>query len=280
MPSVEEMSIRDLPEAVIEAAMRRIADYSIGFVRVGGTPWGAEAKLLGSGTLVSVGAARAVLTAHHVMSNLPTTGRLGLLLGQTPGQDTVDVQGLGYLEIARGTSGAVGPDLGAVILAPSIASAVAAKKSFYNLDLHRNQLLHSPPDIRDGFWFINGYIDEKTTEEREKDGYDLIRGFFNLSGVGVPKEAIAVGEHDYFDFPVIYDAGHAIPKSFGGMSGGGLWQVPLKRDPQGQMEHSALLLSGVVFYQERTSETSCNVKCHGRQSVYGVAYDAIQRTEP
>ena len=37
--------------------------------------------LLGSGTLVSVGSIRAVLTAHHVVSILPSEGRLGLILG-------------------------------------------------------------------------------------------------------------------------------------------------------------------------------------------------------
>lgn len=263
-----------------EDAKRRIIDYIIGFLRVGGTPLGAEVELLGSGTLVSLGAARAVLTAHHVVSHLPKTGRLGLLLGPTVGQPTVDAQGLRYLQIARGTIYADGPDLGAVILAPSIASTIAAKKSFYNLDLRRDQLLHSPPDIRDGVWFVNGFIAERTIEEPGKDGYDLVRGFYNLTGVGGPEKAVVVGEHDYFDFPVIYDGRYVVPKSFGGMSGGGLWQVPLTRDPHGQIGHRTPLLSGVVFYEKPTSETSCNVKCHGRQSVYGVAYDAIQRTEP
>lgn len=37
------------------------------------------------------------------------------------------------------------------------------------------------------------------------------------------------------------------------------------------------LLSGVVFYQEPTTELYCGVKCHGRQSVYNVAFEAIKQ---
>src|SRR5205807_998046 len=85
---------------------------------------------------------------------------LGLVRSPTLQQHTVDTQGLTYLEIARGTVDADGPDLGAVVLAPSIASAIAAKKTFYNLDIHRDQMLHSPPDLHDGFWFVNGFVDE------------------------------------------------------------------------------------------------------------------------
>ena len=100
--------------------------------------------LLGSGTLVSVGSIRAVLTAHHVVSILPSEGRLGLILGPSLQRHTVDIQGLTYLKIAHGANAADGPDLGAVIFAPSIAGAIAAKKTFYNLDLRRDQLLSAP----------------------------------------------------------------------------------------------------------------------------------------
>ncbi len=280
MPPVEEMPLGELPDGVIEAAAKDLADYSVGFVRVESTPRGQDAVLLGSGTLVTIGSIRAVLTAHHVVSILPATGRLGLILGPTLQQHTVDTQGVTYLKIARDAIDADGPDLGAVVFAPSIAGAIGAKKTFYNLELRRDQLLSTPPDLHDGFWFVNGFIAEKTVEERGRDGYDLIKGFYNLSGAGGPEEAIVVGEHDYFTFPVSYGGRSVAPKSFGGMSGGGLWQVPLTRDSQGQITHKAPLLSGVVFYQEVAAQTSCNVKCHGRRSVYRVAYDAIARNEP
>jgi hypothetical protein len=263
MPPFEELPLAELPDSVFEAATRELANFNVGFLRVENTPQGLDAVLLGSGTLVSIGAIRAVLTAHHVVSILPTTGRLGLILGPTLQQNTVDTQGLTYLKIARGTIDSDGPDLGAIVFAPSIASSIAAQKTFYNLQLRRNQMLSTPPDLHDGFWFVNGFIDEMTVKERGRDGYELIKGFYNLSGAGGPEETTMVDEHDYFAFPVSYDRQSWTPKSFGGMSGGGLWQVPLMRDAEGKIRHKTPLLSGIVFYQEVTTETSCNIKCHG-----------------
>ncbi|MEE9911823.1 MAG: hypothetical protein K4571_08870 [Deltaproteobacteria bacterium] len=277
MASSEEIKLAELPEAVIEAAMRHIANYSIGFLHVNNpTHSSGDVMLLGSGTLVSIGNVHAILTADHVLSVLPKSGRLGLILSATTQQYTIDTQGITYVHIERGTHYSDGPDLGAVVLSNSIASSIAAKKVFYNLSVQRDHILSSPPDIHDGFWFINGFVDEKTTEEKDKDGYDLVKGFFNLSGAGGPEDATVVGNHDYYVFPVSYSVRSVSPKSYGGMSGGGLWQVPLTRNVQGEIEHTKPIYSGVVFYQQPATETYCGVKCHGRQSVYNVAYNAIK----
>ena len=281
MALTEEVPITNLPDSLLEAVALDLAQYSIGFLRIEDTPRGQDAILLGSGTLVTVGSTHAILTAHHVLHVLPKHGRLGLILSPTLHQHTVDTQALVYREIARGTVDSEGPDLGAVILAPPIAAAIAAKKTFYNLDSRREQLLHRPPDRHDGVWFVHGFVGERTVEEPGRDGFSLIKGFYSFSGAGGPEEPpISIGNHDYFAFPVSYGARSVAPTSFGGMSGGGLWQVTLIRDPQGDIRPKKSLLSGVVFYQEATTDTQCGVKCHGRSSVYKVAYEAIGKSEP
>lgn len=165
--------------------------------------------------------------------------------------------------------------MGAVILSPAIASTIGSSKSFYNLDSRRERILYSPPNINEGFWFVNGFVDEYTWEEPGSGKYEKIKGFYNFSGAGGPEKPIVVGDHDYFAFPVSSEGRSAAPERFGGMSGGGLWQIKLTRDTYGCLRPTQPLLSGVVFYQEETTETQCGVKCHGRQSVYHVAYDAI-----
>ena len=64
------------------------------------------------------------------------------------------------------------------------------------------------------------------------------------------------------------------------MSGGGLWQVPLKRGAKGKIEHKTPILSGIVFYQKPTTEMYCGVKCHGRQSVYKAVFDTLKQKTP
>ncbi len=274
----EFLPMTEIPDALFDEIVQDLAAYSIGFLRVENTPRGPDASLLGSGTLVAVGNIRAILTAHHVVRILPRIGRIGLILSSTAQQYTVDTQGLTFLEIDRGTDDSAGPDLGAIILSSSIAAAIGAKKAFYNLDLRRDTLLNSPPDRRDGVWFVNGFIDEKTVEEPGNAEYSRIKRFFNLSGAGSPDPSVQIGNYDYFSFPVSYGGRSVAPSSFGGMSGGGLWQVPLARNERRQLVYRPPLLSGVVFYQEPTTESQCGVKCHGPVSVYRVAYDAIQAT--
>src|SRR6266702_1324169 len=166
MPVTEELPLTQLPDSFLEAVALHLAQYSIGFLRIEDTPRGQDAFLLGSGTLVTVGTTHAILTAHHVLQVLPKSGRLGLILSPTIHQHTIDTQALVYKEIARGTVDSEGPDLGAVILAPSIAAAIAARKTFYNLDSRRVQLLETPPDRHDGVWFVHGFVNDRTVEER------------------------------------------------------------------------------------------------------------------
>jgi hypothetical protein len=278
MPEIKEILFKDIPKEVIDNAMEDLRQYSVGFVRMEFSHGREDAVLLGSGTLVSIGPTHAVLTADHVLRVLPNEGRLGMILAHHQKPTTFDIQGISYLKIARGTIDADGPDLGAVILAPSIAGSIAAQKTFYNLDLRRDQMLNSPPDLHDGFWFVNGYIDEYTMEGVAENG-GLIKRFYNLSAAGSPDRMDIVGDFDFFDFPVETSARLCVPESFGGMSGGGLWQVPLKLE-NGKIIHRFPLLSGVVFYQEPTTVKTCGVRCHGRQSVYRVANDSIQKGLP
>ncbi len=268
--------VRDLPPELGESVGRGLAAFTIGFLRLQAAGENGPAELLGSGVLVVVEDTRAILTAHHVLQVLPRTGRLGLFLGQTNTPHTIDTQGIAFLDIARGRQDSVGPDLGALILSPSIGSAIAAKKSFYNLTARRDMLLHSPPDLGDGVWFANGFLAERGAVTREPDGSHATKWFYNFSAIGGPEPSPDVGSHDYFEFPVSHESRTEVPASWGGMSGGGLWQVPLRRQ-DGTTLPGSLLLSGILFYQQPTTPTQCGVRAHGRKSLYEVAYDSMRR---
>jgi hypothetical protein len=272
----EIIPLTEIPATLFEHAIKDIANYSIGFAEVKNGPRRQEVFLRGSGTLIAVGEKRAILTADHVVEKLPRDGRLGLILSPSRQQYTIDTRGLVFLRIARGTDDSKGPDLGAVILSPSIASSIGAIKTFYNLDIRRERMLSASPDRDLGAWAVHGFIDERTVEEPGDSGFNHIMRFYCLTGWGGPDPAVSNGGYDYHTFPVSYGGRSVAPVSFKGMSGGGLWQVPLVRDAQGILTHRALLLAGLVFYQVPTSETEAGVTCHGAVSIYRIAYDAIQ----
>src|SRR5713226_2096863 len=137
---------------------------------------------------------------------------------RTPAPHTIDVSGVSFLEIGRGSDVSVGPDLSALVLAPSIAGALGAKRTFYSLDNERERILNSPPRVDDGLWLLQGYLDERTTITLDADG-GITTAFFNLSGLGGIEAAPAVGDFDYLEYPLGPEAQPDAPKSWGGVSG-------------------------------------------------------------
>ena len=263
--------------------MRIIANYTVGFIRIQNGEHGKNLTLLGSGTLVTINGNHAILTAHHVIEVLPASGELGLVYSERAMHGTISTDGLRYIKIARGTVASEGPDLGAVLLAPSTVSWLGAYKSFHNLDLERTMLLTNPPAIEDGLWIVQGFIAERTKEELDFDRLIKMVRFFQLSSSGLVKPYSFAG-YDYFNFPIKYSYSRRalIPESYGGTSGGGLWQVRLERKKTtGELIPATVpILSGLAFYQDGTESELSALRCHGRRSIYGVAYEAIAAASP
>ena len=267
--------VKDLPADLVDSVIQDLACYTIAFLRLKEVGGNCDADLLGSGVLVAAGQQRAILTAHHVVNELPSSGRIGLFLDRTTQAHTIDTAAISILKIARGTQDSIGPDLAAVILAPQIAGSIGAKKTFFNLDTRRDWLLNNPPDLSDGVWFAQGFLEERTVVRPDPIEDGPTKYFYNFTGMGGPDTSPQIGDHDYFEFPVGLTSRHEAPVSWGGMSGGGLWQVRLKRE-DGRLRHMPPILSGVMFYQHPTTPTECGVRGHGRHSVYKVAYRAIR----
>jgi hypothetical protein len=179
------------------------------------------------------------------------------------------------MPIARGSDDSQGPDLAAVILSEAIAGTIAAQKTFYSLDRHREHMLSKPVEPDLGIWAVHGFVNERTVEQPGESGFTHIMRFGCLTGYGGSHQPVTRGEYDYHDFPVTYGVGSVAPINFQGMSGGGLWQVRLQRDAQGNLGQ-APLLRGSVFYQRSKTETETSVVCHGTASLYRIAYEAIR----
>jgi hypothetical protein len=267
----KQIRLGDLPHELLADIAETVRFSTIAFVR-GYTD---DPQLLGSGVLVSAGGVSAILTAEHVLDVLPTSGRLGVFLTRGGLYESIDVGGTTLLRLARGVKEADGPDLGAIVLAPSIASSIGAKKSFVDLDTRRDAVLATPPHVlNDGMWLAQGYLEEESVVERRDGGTHFF--LYNFTGVGAPDVVIHAGEHDYVDFLVSYEARPIMPRSWGGMSGGGLWQVRL-RDTEGEISYDRPVLAGILFYQHPTSADTCGVKGHSWRSVYDVAFSAIAK---
>lgn len=277
---MDALPFHQVPQEVREDAAKGISDFVIGFVRLYETESGQDAELAGSGTLVQVDDRHGILTAYHVLDYLRNTKEIGLILATrfepSLHSPMLKAEVLRPLKIAQGRKQSEGPDLGLLILPEADVGLLKAKKSFYNLSRYRERVLDNPPAHNEGIWFLCGFAGELTSELLPERGYARVKVFWGDCGVGWVDREYCVGEFDYFEFEARYGGINEPPQSFGGFSGGGLWQVPLIRTPAGALKPKELLLSGVAFYQSARTEERRLIKCHGRRSVYLHATQAVR----
>jgi hypothetical protein len=272
----EMLPITELPKKLLDDVSLIISSYSTALVKVTTNLNGKESFLhVGSGTFVSISKTYGILTAAHVVDMLKGPYSLGLSVSEHEHKYIISSEYLEVIRIARGQVDSEGPDLGFIALPSSELGTIRARKNFHNLDIKRDQMLPTPPELDKGIWTICGVPDVKTVDEQSGKGSDLCKSFCMYCGFGGIHETYTVGEYDYCDFEVKYDSSPNIPDTFGGVSGGGLWQIPLRRSAEQTIEPIEYILSGVVFYQTERTGLYRSVKCHGRNSIYDMAYSFI-----
>src|SRR5262249_19131972 len=154
---------------------------------------------------------------------------------------TVNVDFLRCIKIARGVAESAGPDLAVIILPSANLGQIKALKSFYNLGLRRDRVLSTPLENDMGVWFFCGAPDELTVEDSPTQEFGRVKVFWGLGIPGRVSQGYWAGEYDYFEFEVRYGEKSELPTSFKGVSGGGLWQVPLLRAPDGDLTAKELI---------------------------------------
>jgi hypothetical protein len=270
----------DIPRELNEQVERRIIDYSVGLVRLSDGDDG-DAWLGGSGTLVKAGQHQAILTAAHVVDYLWKTTEFGVVIPRTDsGQRhrlTFQTKLLEKVVMPREKKVPenLPPDIALILLPSAQASDIAASKSFWDLSRDRDELLSDSPHWNLGFWVMSGFADEWTAEHPPERGcYRLVA--FNGRVLHGLAEPLANSECSAWQFSITRSSGYDGPSSFGGYSGGGLWQI-LFQGAKDAVRVKNILLSGVAYYQSGFQNDLNIVHCNGREHIYGFALDALRR---
>lgn len=272
------MLLSDIPKSILSEATQEHWHYTVGFIRLGITGRQQTAELLGSGVLVSARNQPAILTAQHVLRVLPKSGRLGLVLSEKEETTNIDVKGIDYVEIDRGQVDAEGPDIGFVRLSGAIASSIGATKSFYNLDKRKDALLKNPPCDRAGIWDAQGFIEQLTSVDTQANPRKMVKAFYQYGAFGGVNEYEERGKYDYCKFPIEHMEEDQKPNNFGGISGGGLWQIMLGTAEGGEVIVKESLLRGLVYFQDSFDEQGRSaLRCHAHKSIYEHAYRVISK---
>lgn len=268
----------------VEGIRAQIADFTVGLLKISVSENVEDAIPAGSGALVTVGSIHGILTAAHVLVELPEKGRVGLVrfpMRQPIAlRQTIDMDYAEKLVIRADSWTDNGPDLGFLKLSPEDVGTIKARNLFFDLGMKRDSILSGKlpdPPFFDG---ISGMIAEWTADLTPEREYARVKSFGAMYGIGrVVKEHEASG-FDLLDFEVTYGPGVDSPSSFGGMSGGALWRVYCSDNNNSHPIVLDKVIVGVAFYQSEVVQQKRIITCHGPQSIYGRLIDAIRERWP
>jgi len=265
-----------------EKIANEIANYTIGFAKLTVRDRVEDALCSGSGTLVFAGRVFGILTAAHVLSELPESGEVGLVT--LAGQErqfrklTIEMSETKRISLRPKDFGPDGPDIGFLRLPESSLGWLQAINSFYNLTKTCEDLLADIAPGPDFTHAVVGMIGDRTKSILEnglrKKGFEAVFSDGNIVGTR------HANGYDLLSFlPNLYPDTQ-LPGDFRGTSGGALWRVYIgKKDASYQAIGKRLW--GVPFYQSLPdSNGRRTLTCHNPNAIYTSILDEITKLWP
>jgi hypothetical protein len=261
--SLAIFNTRDLSESLQMEIVMSMRHYAIHFFAINeANP--IPPQFVGSGTLVGLDGKDFILTAEHVWSAVCSGERIGLDYKSERLMDAIPKSYFDAFVPHDRETDEWGPDLALIPLPLTLSSAIKRDKVFLDLQKVVDRC-DAPLEPERGLWFLLGAPGE--LGKFEKDNAVLkIMGFFG-AGPETHETHLRDG-FDYFDTSVNRREIQGLPKSHGGVSGGGLWRTQIIRDRTGEIRWDGTReLMGVAFYQENPPGEVGFVRAHGCQSI-------------
>jgi len=269
---VEQFALGETPDDLLVAITSRLHTHSTALMRLTGRSGPEHDPLyIGSGTFVSIDEVDGILTARHVADKLDGPFHLGLAVAREGEEHRfmIDRDSLSIYDIAPKESQEFGPDISFVVLSDwDDVGTIRASRSFHQLATDREEMLMSPPDPDIGIWFVCGGPGELVKVDASQAGLRGAMSITNYCYAGGVDTGYEKGGFDYFDFPLSNGDSKDLLRTYEGVSGGGLWQVTVRRKEGRGLIPGRFLYSGLVFWQDVRSDGIRFLRCHGRRSVY------------
>lgn len=266
--------LADLPALMIDRIVAETRNYIVPLI--------VNDIHLGSGTLVQIDGHYGILTAEHVARppgrpdlHLDNTSHEGPRLlvppAEFPGGQPVESFALRIFATDRKTDDH-GPDLAFIELPEGpLLRELRARRSFYPLANDAGTKIDDAL-LDTGFVPFCGFPASQMVGQTPSLGFtdvSMLRGFSFMTG---PDRYYEHDTWDYFELGVDRTAVDDIGDSFGGVSGGGVWRIPVYRkkgEPEGKEYFEKVTLAGVAFYEENhLPHGRFFVRAHGPKSIY------------
>lgn len=251
-----------------------VRSMSIGFIKLSVHNGIEDGTPAGTGTLVRFGEVYGILTAAHVLSELPTGGAIGIVTFRNKVERTkINMAQTERCSIRADSYGPDGPDIGFLRLAREGTGWLEAISSFYNLKQSPDFLatIKAVPY----FDALLGVVAEKTDDGPQDLARNMVMKRINaLFCSGFVTGEHNVGGYDLLDFDPSFEDEAQRPTSFQGVSGGGLWRLHASEDRRRVL---GVKLVGVAFYETSPVDGRRFLRCHGPATIYGPLVDCIRK---
>jgi hypothetical protein len=245
---------------------------TVGFVGVRDEP-----SSFGSGTFIRFGDVVGILTCGHVLEAVLKEPEIGLLCFQVRADQIqrlrLPLNVTDHIAIGAPPWTATGPDLAFLRLPSTMIGEVERVATIVNGDRHRQNIMLGQPANTSPIGVLGGVVDEMTSDPvigQIPNGQTVTTTFQALINIGnISKDDESV---DRFRFQPIPSPGIALPTSYRGTSGGGLWVFFM--DLQTFAVVQARLI-GVAYY-EQSIDDELHILGHGQISIYETLLNAIR----
>jgi hypothetical protein len=258
-----EAMLRAHEEGLCSSIMRSLGSSAVTLFGVFDEKGKDRLELVGSGTLVLCGESHYILTAAHVWEKvLKSAVKVGITMTDNiDHQHLTDVAAIIPTTLPLNDAGwnEWGPDLAMLRIPPERVGGIKAYHVFEDVQ--------APPRLLGvdclECWFVMGTPKELGVFTQSHADVQTLM----CSADPQPHEC---GEHDYFDLLLDTNALN-MPKSFGGLSGGGLWRVMVYCSPTTGKVDWAQRLKGVAFWEFPPENSHRAIRCHGPKSIAALA---------
>ena len=229
-------------------------------------------RLIGSGTFVEIEGTHHVLTAAHVWHETKDAEEIGFALTAYPSAFAIPRDAITVKTLWGHENPEWGPDLAILELPRPFVSTIRAHKSFLNLTQQRATLAAHPLALV-RCWAVTGMVGQ-FSEVQTRQAANIVeaniqaRAFFSVIQQTYQRDG-----YDYFDAGAKVELPGA-PSSFGGVSGGGLWEIGLSMTKSGKISWDGKrYFRGVAFWQSPLSDGRRVIRCHGPKSIFERAWE-------
>jgi len=266
------------PQEFFRTIITEIKPYSTLLLGVKDTGRGQILPFRASGTFVRSGNLFCILTANHFCSDLRGCDYLGLVIHKEEHQFMIRRSDLHIIDVAVPAVQGRDPDISIIVILSSekLGTIGASQKTFYNLDRYRDGVLNDLWPAEKGVWVVVGYPEAKREEiyTPYAGGLQLILLSQEMYAFGGLARESQLKDFDLLELDV-EESCENIPNTLVGISGGGIWQIPVIEQGS-EIRFNPPLLSGMAFSEERQAGSLKTVRCHGRMSLYRKVFEKLQ----